>query len=177
MAAIKKVYIFIGPPSSGKSFLGKKFAEAKGFTFYEADEDYLPEYRDRVKVSEDEVEAVYNEFYAVVIDKIKQKLREFNKPVVVATATGKARNRKRFIDEFGDEMLLVYIKSPYEKLINNAVINEFPRLKAVSKLSEENAAEITAHLTKKYRGYEVPLDAVVIENDYTEAAGERVLGM
>ena len=175
MDKTKNVYVFIGPPSSGKSYLGKRFAEVKEYTFYEADEDYLPEYRERVKTSKEEIEAVYNEFYSTVINKIKHMLHEFNKPVVVATAIGREKNRQRFIYDFGDDLVLIYVKSPYEKLISNAINVEFPKLAAVTKLPDEKAKEITEHLTKKYHNYEIPRDVIVIENDYTETTFTKLL--
>ncbi len=162
-----KVYMFFGPPSSGKSFLGKKFAEQEGFTFYEADDDYLPEYRERVSISEEEKQKVYDEFYTTVISKIN-KLLEQEIPVVVASAIGKNKNRKKFIDKFGSDILFILIKSEHNVLIENAIKREFPRLKG-NNLSKEEESSLREHLIKKISKFEIPdFEHLVIENDYTQ---------
>lgn len=169
-----RVYIFIGPPSSGKSYLGKKYAQYKDFTFFEADDYYLPEYRERVKISSEEREKVYEEFYSVIINKIKEKLKE-KSPVVVASAIGRERNRKRFIKEFGKDVCFVYIKSPVDMLINNAINNEFPKLQGVKELTDKEEISIRKHLEEKYNRYEIPENAIVIDNDYTDESFNKVV--
>lgn len=164
---MNKVYVFFGPPSSGKSYLGRKFAQQRGFIFYEADDDYLPEYRERVKVSTYEKRRVYNEFYSTVISKTKDILRQ-NKSVVVASAIGKNENRKRFIDEFADAITFVLINSQTEELIKNAIKREFPDLCGLS-LSRENEESLREHLSNKIHKFEIPnFPYITIENDYSK---------
>lgn len=169
------VYIFIGPPSSGKSYLGKRFAVYKKYPFYEADDDYLPEYRKRTRISTEEKDLVYEEFYNVVIHKIQDLLSSSNLPVVVASAIGKEKNRKRFVEIWGDRVIFVYIRSPREELIDNAINEEFPKLQGVSKLTQEIAESVTEHLIKKYDSYEIPQNAVVVDNDYTEESFNKMI--
>ncbi|MGI6423307.1 MAG: AAA family ATPase [Candidatus Dojkabacteria bacterium] len=162
-----KIYIFIGPPSSGKSYLGRKYAEYKGYTFYEADDDYKEEYRERTKISPEETEKVYEEFYSTVIGKIKEKLK-LGKSVVVASAIGKQRNRDRFTEEFGEDVCFVYIKTSQKNLVHNALTKEFPALQGVEKLEKKVAQGLREHLSKKFLKYETPVNVIVVENDYSE---------
>jgi shikimate kinase len=164
----QRVYLFIGPPSSGKSYLGKNFAESRGYNFYEADDDYLQEYRKRTVISSEEKEKVYEEFYNIVIKKIKGILKESDQPLVVASAIGKKRNRTRFREEFGMLLTIVYIKSRLKDLLNNAIKYEFPSLRGEKVLDPAEKIKLTKHLKKKYRDYEKPKEVVTIENDYTE---------
>lgn len=172
----KKIYIFIGPPSSGKSYLGRKYAEYKGYTFYEADDDYKEEHRTRTKISPEEKEKVYDEFYSTVITRIKEKLK-LDKPVVVASAIGKEKNRDRFTKEFGDDVCFVYIKASKDPLIHNALTNEFPELKGVDELDKESAESIKEHLDGKYSRYETPVNTIVIENDYSQDVVSKMINL
>ncbi len=171
------VYLFIGPPSSGKSYLGKTFAEKLGYTFYEADDDYKEEYRERVKISKQEIEAVYEEFYNIVIAKTKEKYQKFSVPVVVASALGRERNRDRFRKVFGHQLQIIFVKSDIQQLIQNATEFEFPKILGVSELSPEKAVEISSHLRKKYENFEVLKDAIIIHNDYTPKTLSRLFDL
>jgi shikimate kinase len=165
---MNKVYLFFGPPSSGKSYLGKRFAELKGFTFYEADDDYIPEYRERVKVSDVEKQRVYDEFYSIVINKTRILLKQ-NKPVVIASAMGKNINRKRFFDEFGDTVVFVLVKSKPEILIENAIKREFPKLEG-RVLTKEKEESLRNHLINKLQKFEEPnFPHITILNDYSDS--------
>ena len=164
---MNKVYIFFGPPSSGKSYLGKKFAEMRGYNFYEADDDYLPIYRERVKISDEERQKVFNEFYSKVIYKIKELLQQ-GKPVVVASALGNNVNRKRFIDAFKESAVFILVKSSADLLIENAVKREFPVLESIE-LTEEKEQSLREHLVKKINSFEKPnFRHLIIDNDYTD---------
>lgn len=161
-----KIYVFFGPPSSGKSYLGKNFAKAKGYFFYEADDDYIPEYRERGRVSVEERQKVYNEFYSKVIAKTKELLNQ-GRPVVIASALGKNANRRRFINEFNGIVVFVLIESEESDLIQNAIKREFPALEG-KPLSKKNEESLRTHLLNKIKNFEQPDFAhITIQNDYT----------
>ncbi len=167
MKVMLKVYIFFGPPSSGKSYLGKRYAKLKDFTFYEADDDYLPEYRERIKISDDEKQRVYDEFYTLMISKIKDLLH-LNKSVVVASAMGKNTNRMRFVEAFGDAVIFVLVKSEIETLIVNAIKREFPEIDW-RVLPTKSVELLREHLINKVQKFEEPdFPYATIQNDYTE---------
>ncbi len=167
------VYVFFGPPSSGKSYLGAIFAKKHNFAFYEADDDYLLEYRERVKISEVEKQKVYNEFYTKVISRIKELLKQ-GTSVVVASALGKNSNRKRFFEELEAIVTFILVKSETNILTENAIKREFPNLESKD-ISDKEKKSLSEHLLDKISKFEEPdFECTVIHNDYTDKSIEAL---
>ncbi len=165
-----KVVIFFGIPGSGKSYIAKNLAKEFNAYFYEADVDFKDEYRVRGKLSKEDGEKVKNEFYDIVISKIKSYLSEY-KLVFVATALGKNKFRHKFIKEFKNEITFVLVTPDPNKHLDYVLERELPDT-SVSK--EELQKDLKIHLENKILTFEIPdFKYIELENDYSNEATQR----
>jgi len=165
---VKSIYIFFGIPGSGKSYLGKKFADKIGAYFYEADDDYTDEMREESKKSEEHKKMINDQLYSLVVDKTAKFKEEYGK-VVVASALGSNHDRHKFIDRFGVDVAFVLVKPDSSKHLENTFQRELadPNREKIS--PEELKSKLEKHLEKKQLNFEEPDFAYeAIDNNFND---------
>ncbi len=172
-----KVFVFFGIPGSGKSYLGKKFAERHNLFFYEADDDF-ERFRGGLELSsEDEKGKIKGEFYQLVIGNIQEFLKERGR-VVGASALGTDRYRRLFLDKFGNSVLFIFVKPDFHKHLNQVFGRELKDPQNKNRNPKELKTTLSKHLEKKYKSFETPtIDHLVIENNYDQVSETKTLNL
>lgn len=99
------IYLF-GLPAAGKNFVGRILAETFGFTFYDGDLDLTEEMRDAVREERPFTTAMRDRYYAILIDRIGELLREFP-DLAFGQATFKEHHRELIREAFPDVVFVL----------------------------------------------------------------------
>jgi shikimate kinase len=170
-----KIFIFFGVPGSGKSYLGKKFAEEHGLFFYESDDDF-EQFREWLDTSpKDKKEKIKEGFYQIVIEKIQRFLEKYGK-LVVASALGTEKHRKLLLGNFGSDLLFILVKPNSQKHLNQVFERELKDPKNKNRDPKELKDTLSKHLEKKYKSFDIPTtNHLVVENNYDQDSETNAL--
>jgi gluconate kinase len=104
------LYLF-GLPGSGKNFVGELLQSDFGFNFHDGDE-WLPlELQSQLKKGLGFTEAMRDQYYDAVGDKIEELLRSpQTESLVIAQATFRNKHRRRLLARF-PQMMMAWVKA------------------------------------------------------------------
>jgi gluconokinase len=91
--------IFYGATGVGKNYVGKLFAETYNCKFYDADLSLTEEMKACINIKKPFTQEMRNEFFSIVIDKIKTIKKNY-KNIVLVQAISQEINRKQIQEEF-----------------------------------------------------------------------------
>lgn len=168
---IKEIIVFFGVPGSGKSYLGRYLAEKINYYFYEADIDFNEGgYRERM-VGEAK-DRVLLDFYQKVAINIEKYLQN-HRGVVVASALGTDKYRRKLEKIFGGRIGFVWVKPDNRKHIGFTLDRE---TKVFLGNDDLLVSDLKEHLKNKIRSFEKPtIDCLVIKNDYSKKTEKELL--
>jgi gluconokinase len=93
-----ELVVLFGLPGAGKTFIGKLLQKEFGFYFYEGDNDMPQELKDAI-VNETVTDRMRNNFFTVLISRIKALQNTHNK-VVLSQTFIKEKYRRQFLAAF-----------------------------------------------------------------------------
>ena len=106
--------ILFGLSGAGKNFVGRILRDNYGFHFYDADDDLTPVMREAIAKREIFTDAMRAEFFAIVIERIRE-LRAHHDELVVSQAFFKEKYRRLVLETF-PEARFVLVESSLEMI-------------------------------------------------------------
>lgn len=106
--------ILFGPPGAGKSFIGNLLEDDYDFYFYDADIDLTPKLREAIQNKQSFTQAMRDEYYSVVLDKI-DTLTSKHQNIIVAQAFAKEKNRQELLACF-PQAKFIYIDADFARV-------------------------------------------------------------
>ena len=116
------IVIIFGKPGAGKNFVGDVIAENFDFYHYDADSD-IPKYLiDKIKTGQIATDQEREDFYQIVINKIRQLKNEY-KNIIVSQALIKEKFRQMMLDEF-PEAKFIWLRADKDIMANRLASRE-----------------------------------------------------
>lgn len=147
--SIPSVILFFGIAGAGKSFAGRALAEGLGYHHYELDQDLTPAMRVAIAENRPFTEEMRDEFFEVVVQRIRDVLREHPR-TVFTQGVYKERHRK-FLRERVPGLESIWVTAPSPSILSRL-------LRRGDSVSAEYAALIE-------RNFEPPQDGLILPND------------
>lgn len=172
---MNKLFIFFGGPGSGKSILAREFAKHIKAAFYDGDDFYTLEMRNKAKSSQDHREKVMDQLYGGLLEAVKTESQKTDY-VVLTHSFNENRWKDLFIDKFGDKVIFVFIQPNKQEQIKKLFTREAKDPANKGRDPQELKQTLKQHIENSTKRREFPASYVTICNDYNVAPAELIKG-